>query len=141
MKGVFIDTSALYALFAPADARHREAVAILRRLVKERASLVTTEMVLLESYVLVHARTGRAGLLGFHAAVAPSAWLRRMAPLAEHEGKAWELLEQRTDKDYSFVDAVSFVVMRALGLRDAFSFDVHFAQEGFELVGGTAPRR
>ena len=141
MKGVFIDTSALYALFAPADARHRDAVATLRKLVKERTSLITTEMVLLESYALVHARTGRAGLLGFHAAVAPSAWLRRMVPSAEHQGKAWELLEQRTDKDYSFVDAVSFVVMRALGLRDAFSFDVHFAQEGFELVRGTAPRR
>jgi hypothetical protein len=140
VKGLSIDTSALYALFAPADARHREAVAILRKLVMDRTPLITMEIVLIESYVLVHARTGRAKLLGFHTAVAPSTWLRRMEPSAEHEAKAWELLALRTDKDYSFVDAVSFVVMKALGLGHAFSFDLHFAQEGFELVGRTSSR-
>lgn len=77
---VFVDTSALYALYASSDACHSDAAAILRRLAKEGAPLVTTDMVLLESYILVHARTGSAGLLRFRSSVEPSGWLRRLAP-------------------------------------------------------------
>jgi len=34
----------------------------------------------------------------------------------------------------SFVDRVSFEVMRRRALRRAFAFDEHFAEHGFELV-------
>jgi predicted nucleic acid-binding protein len=134
MNGAFIDTSALYALFLEADSKHRDAVAILRELNRERESLVTTDLVLFESYILVHARTGRTGLLAFRDVIRRSAWLQRVVTRSEHESAAWELLEQRPDKDYSFVDAASFVVMRALGVERAFAFDAHFAQEGFEVL-------
>ena len=40
-------------------------------------------------------------------------------------------LMRRADKDYSHCDAVSFVLMDAVGLRDALTTDHHFAQEGF----------
>ena len=82
----------------------------------------------------MHARTGRAGLLAFRAALAKSEWLRLVTLSQEHEARAWRLLEERSDKDYSFVDAASFVVMRALGVEKAFSFDLHFEQEGFQRV-------
>lgn len=136
MKSVFVDTSALYALFAASDSKHREAVSILKQLQTQRAPLLTTDTVLLEAYILVHARTGRAGLLRFRAALGQSRWLRSIAPSSDHAAEAWRLLEQRSDKDYSFVDAQSFIVMRALGIQRAFSFDLHFAQEGFELLEG-----
>src|SRR5262245_32879150 len=128
MSGVFVDTSALYALFMAADSRHREAVAILRALNRGRASLVTSDLVLVEAYVLVHARAGRAGLLAFRHVIRQSAWLQCVAAQAAHEAAAWELLEQRPDKEYSYVDAMSFVVMRALGVERAFTFDARFAQ-------------
>ncbi len=35
------------------------------------------------------------------------------------------------------VDRVSFAVMRRRGITTAFSYDEHFRQEGFTLVGGT----
>ena len=134
MSGVFVDTSALYALFMAADSRHRDAVTIMRELNRGRASLVTSDLVLVESYVLVHARAGRMGLLAFRDVIRRSVWLQVVAAQAVHEAAAWELLEQRPDKEYSFVDAVSFVVMRALGVQRAFTFDAHFAQEGFEVL-------
>jgi len=135
---VFVDTSALYAVFAPSDAKHREAVAILRDFSRRRVALVTTDFVLLESYVLVHARTGSIGLLRYRSALERSAWLRQVTPSAEHQAQAWRLIAERPDKDYSFVDAVSFVVMRALGTEQAFTFDAHFSQEGFSAA--KAPR-
>ena len=41
---------------------------------------------------------------------------------------------RQDDKDWSLVDAVSFVIMRQLGLREAFTSDHHFSQAGFVRV-------
>jgi predicted nucleic acid-binding protein len=73
-------------------------------------------------------------LLAFRDVIRRSAWLQRVATQAVHEAAAWELLQQRPDKEYSLVDATSFVLMRALGIERAFTFDAHFAQEGFEVL-------
>ena len=37
-------------------------------------------------------------------------------------------------KDLSLVDCSSFITMRRLGLRVAFAFDRHFAEQGFGLT-------
>lgn len=44
------------------------------------------------------------------------------------------MLEQYTDKEWSLVDAASFVVMRRLGITEAFTTDHHFEQAGFIRV-------
>lgn len=44
---------------------------------------------------------------------------------------ATELLVERQDKTYSLCDAVSFVLMRQLGITNALTTDRHFEQEGF----------
>jgi predicted nucleic acid-binding protein len=134
MKAVFVDTSALYALYSPDDELHDRAVFTLRDLHRQRSPLVTTNFVMIESYVLVHARGGPLALLEFRSAIATSAWLEQVLVTPEQETLGWSLLERRRDKGYSFVDATSFVVMRALGIQRAFSFDAHFSQEGFEIL-------
>ena len=45
--------------------------------------------------------------------------------------EALHLLAARLDKQYSFCDAISFVLMRRRGVRDALTTDHHFEQEGF----------
>jgi uncharacterized protein len=134
MNAVFVDTSSLYALFSTSDGKHREAAKILRELRRDRSPLMTTDIVLVESYVLVHARGGLGALLEFRGALDRSTWLEIVTPSFDQQAEAWMFLERRADKNYSFVDAVSFVVMRALGIRQAFSFDAHFSQEGFDLL-------
>jgi predicted nucleic acid-binding protein len=39
-------------------------------------------------------------------------------------------------RDLSLVDFVSFELMRREGIRTAFTFDRHFAEQGFECVPG-----
>ena len=136
MSAVFVDTSALYALFVPVDTKHRAASATLRELSRERTPLLTTDLVLLESYILVHARMGRAGLLRFRDIISRTPWLECIATTPEHQAEAWRLIEHRSDKNYSLVDAASFVVMRILGVERAFTFDADFSREGFETLGG-----
>lgn len=37
-------------------------------------------------------------------------------------------------RELSLVDCSSFGTMRRLGIRKAFAFDEHFAEQGFEIV-------
>lgn len=132
----FVDTSALYACFSKHDHFHRAAARMLAQLRDERAALITSGHVLLEAYVLVHSRTGRAGLVRFRDAIARSRWLTTLAVAAAQEAEAWRTIESHADKEWSFVDATSFVLMRAAGITRAFAFDAHFEQAGFEMLPG-----
>jgi predicted nucleic acid-binding protein len=44
--------------------------------------------------------------------------------------QAWETFRHFSDKDWSFTDCASKVVMDKLGLAHAFAFDRHFHQFG-----------
>jgi len=49
----------------------------------------------------------------------------------EMEERAIDLFEHYDDKTFSFTDCVSFVVMKGIGVPEAFAFDQHFEQMGF----------
>ncbi len=49
-----------------------------------------------------------------------------------HAGVTALLIAAR--RELSLVDCVSFDVMRQLGIKAAFTFDVHFAEQGFERI-------
>ena len=48
--------------------------------------------------------------------------------------RAWHVFRQYTDKEWSFTDCTSRVVMEELGITQAFSFDQHFRQFGTVAV-------
>jgi predicted nucleic acid-binding protein len=53
---------------------------------------------------------------------------------------AWALLKARPDKEWSLVDAASFVLMRDYGMTEALTTDHHFTQAGFtRLPAPSAP--
>jgi len=47
------------------------------------------------------------------------------------EAAAWAWLRRHDERDYSFVDATSFEVMRRERIREAFAFDGDFSAAGF----------
>jgi uncharacterized protein len=48
----------------------------------------------------------------------------------DDEHRAWEIIEQCADKDFSLADTTRFAVMERLGLTEAFTFDRNFAEFG-----------
>ena len=130
---VFIDASFWIALRDLREPWHERARNATRQLLMDRTQLVFTSLVFAE----VHAhftRSPRTRLQVMHDAQENRAM--KWEPVSPSEElEAMDLLRQHNDKQYSFCDAVSFVVMRRLGLQRAASFDKHFRQLGeFEII-------
>ncbi len=47
------------------------------------------------------------------------------------DAKSWDLLKNRSDKNWSLVDCSSLVVMRENKISEALTTDRHFEQAGF----------
>lgn len=56
-------------------------------------------------------------------------WLER-----ENEAKAWKIFRTHKDKAYSFTDCTSFALMEEYAIKNAFAFDKHFRQYGFNQL-------
>jgi predicted nucleic acid-binding protein len=131
---VFVDTSALYAVLDRDDSNHAQARAAWERLLKDGATLVTTNYVLVETSALVQHRLGVGALRTLHEDIIPLLTTEWVTESRHAAGVSAVLTAAR--KRLSLVDCVSFQVMREIGLREAFSFDAHFAEQGFEVTSG-----
>lgn len=130
MPAVFVDTSAIYALLDRSDANHAAAASVLPGL-RDRDTL-THSYVVVESVALVQARLGVDAVRRLLDDLLPVFDLRFVA--RELHTAAVAALLAAGSRDVSFVDRVSFELMRAAGITEAFAFDRHFEHEGFTLV-------
>lgn len=131
MKGLFVDTAGWVACADAADPAHRQSAAARDHWLKDGGILISTDYVADETLTLLRLR------LGIDAA---EAWWRQVdgssrllwepIDLARAD-KARGLFFRYRDKDFSFTDCTSFVVMRELKLREALTTDHHFEQAGF----------
>jgi predicted nucleic acid-binding protein len=94
---------------------------------------VTTSYVLVECYALLQRRLGRSAVRAFRDRFAPLLEVVWVAS-ALHERGLDDLVD-RGRTSVSLVDAVSFAAMREAAVDTAFTFDAHFGDEGFEVVG------
>ena len=130
---VFVDTGAWVALAIEDDAHHREAARIYPNLLKER-QLLTTNLVVAETYILLRKAAGHAAAISFLEMIEASPRIRKVYSTPELEDEAFQILKRFSDQDFSFTDAVSFVVMQKEGIEEAFAFDHHFQVMGFQLI-------
>jgi uncharacterized protein len=127
LQPVFIDTSAYFALADTTESNHRRAQAILRRLAEEPWLLFTSNFVKTETHALMLRRLGRPMALRYlHGLAAGTTSVQRVTEA--DEARALAIIEQYTDKNFSFTDATSFAVMDRLGITHAFHFDRNFRE-------------
>lgn len=128
---IYVDTVYLLAVVNPRDGLHSRALAWSRS---------TTERLLVTEYVLcevVNALSKPIDRPKAHAIVKQF----RTAKDCELVMASADLFEaglqlhaQRTDKEWSLTDCISFVIMTRRGVRQALTSDHHFEQAGFEAL-------
>ncbi len=132
MSTVFLDTVGLLALWDASDQWHTAAQAAFARLAEARWRLLTTTFVLLECGNAAARRPYRSavGRLGQEM---ESAGLL-ITPTDEDCRHAWAAYRVGDASGPGIVDCTSFVVMRRLGVVQAFTNDQHFRAAGFETL-------
>ncbi len=135
MKQIFLDSGAFYALLVAEDAFHQRAVELFQRADSEGWTFVTTNLVVIETYALLLARTrrGRDNAIAFLDSVEASACQVERVTM-DDEANGIEIVRAHQDKTYSLCDAISFAVMKRKGIAEAISFDRHFREYGQFII-------
>ncbi len=133
---IFIDTGALLARYLARDQYHQEAVDAWRMLEGSTERCFTSNFVLDETLTLLARRASYKFAAERGRSLLTSEALRVLRPDEDDELRALEHFEKFADQQISFTDCGSFVLMKKERIRQAFSFDQHFAYAGFELWPG-----
>jgi predicted nucleic acid-binding protein len=134
---VFVDSGGGFAHLVAEDASHAAALALFERALRDRWSLVTTNVVVIETYALLINRALEGRRIALEMLDDMNAGLCRVVRItAGDEAKAIALLRAQTDKSYSMCDAMSFIVMQRMRIADVIALDRHFRQYGrFNVLG------
>jgi uncharacterized protein len=126
---IFVDSSFWIAVSFRRDADHEDATALIRKHASH--SLVTSNHVYGETWTFVNRRYGHAAAVEVIDRIRRASRLRIEHLSSALEEEAWRWLHSRGEREYSFVDATSFALMRKLRIREALAFDGDFAAAGF----------
>lgn len=107
----------------------------------EIAAPVTTDHVVIETWLLLNSRIGRNAAEQFWRRLRIQAISVELATIADLEA-AWAIGEAFPDQQFSVVDRTSFAVMQRIGITRAASFDEDFAiyrygrdrKQAFDLI-------
>ena len=136
---IFVDTGAWVAFASPDDQYHLIATQWMRA---NRQPFVTTDYVIDETLTLLKARgepirAQQLGTLLFGGNIGSFAELYYL--VEDDILNAWQVFLTYSDKEWSFTDCTSKVVIERLGITHAFAFDHHFRQFGSVAVVPTMP--
>jgi predicted nucleic acid-binding protein len=134
MNLVFVDTSALYALLDKDDRFHHVAAAAFSHMSPDKTLMLTSSYVVLETLALLQTRLGLSAVTKWKTefqGILEIVWIEKQL----HEEALTALVAANTPT-ISLTDWASFLIMRERGIENAFSFDRHFARQGFHLLPG-----
>ncbi|HYK84403.1 MAG TPA: hypothetical protein VEV19_03490 [Ktedonobacteraceae bacterium] len=133
---LFVDTSGWAYYLDQQDPLHSMFVASAQRVVIQRRRLVTTNYIITELVALLSSRyhLPRQEVIKVINAIKADIAVEVVHIEKSTDNEAWALLESRLDKEWSLVDASSFVVMKQFGMTQALTTNHHFTQAGFLKV-------
>jgi predicted nucleic acid-binding protein len=120
VKLAFVDTGGFFALISDNDVKHERALDVFRQANTERWKLVTTNVVVFETYTLLLNRTGEGRPKAIQFLDQLKASRMQIERVTEgDEERAIALVRAHADKTYSLCDALGFMVCERLGISDA----------------------
>jgi len=134
LKRIFIDTSAWVAVTNRQDRHHEAAGSFYKVIFKDFQELLTTNLVVAETYILLRLDCGHEVALGWWELIISSLKVKIVYPDSHLTGEAFAILRKYNDQPFSLTDAVSFALMEKMKITDSFAFDVHFTIAGFNRL-------
>lgn len=126
---IFVDTSFWVALRNRRDRHHEAARQLFGELAS--ASLVTSNQIRGETWTYLRRKAGHTAAVAFLDSVSRSPRVEILFVTEKQEDAALEWLRRHDEREYSFVDATSFVLMKARRISEALTFDGDFDAAGF----------
>jgi predicted nucleic acid-binding protein len=130
---LFVDTGAWLALNDKNDQYHTKAIDKSSKIKMQKIELLTSEYVIDESITIIRFKISHETACLFGESLFASSIVKIIGITEEDRSKAWEMFKKYKDKEFSFTDCTSFVLMKKLNLKKAFAFDNHFKQVGFDV--------
>jgi predicted nucleic acid-binding protein len=127
---VFADTFFYLALLRADDPAHQRALTAARL----NQPIVTTEFVLLELGNACARSEDHADFLALVQGMRASRRITVVPLNSELFERGLRRMSERTDKDWSLTDCISFVVMEDRAITEALTGDRHFEQAGFAAL-------
>jgi len=134
LDDVFVDTSAWFALADKDDSHHKEAASSYPSIFKNHKTLVTSNLVIAETYIVLLKELRHKAAIEFLERIKASPRILKMCSNENIEAEAEGILAKYMDQDFSYTDAVSFVIMKRQKIKKAFCFDKHFVTAGFTNI-------
>lgn len=126
---IFLDTSGFIAVLDADDHQHLAARKVWPMWVQQETPLLTSNYVVVETFSVIQRRYGMIAVRAFYDELLPVVcvvWIE--ASLHDQALQQFLIANRRA---LSLVDCTSFALMRTLGLHAVFTFDAHFAEQGF----------
>ena len=131
---IFLDAAYLIALGQPGDEFHARAMELSAVIQTRHVRTVTSRAVLLEVGSALSRTRHRAAAVRLLDALQSTSTVS-IIPLTEELAQAgWATFRRRPDKEWSWTDCISFLLMKERGIRQALTTDEHFEQAGFEAL-------
>lgn len=125
---IFADTVYFLGLLNESDQWHQAAVRSSQDL---KQPLVTSAWVLLETANGLHAPPLRSVFSVFLSRFRRAKDLEIVPATQEWFDQGTRLFEDRSDKEWSLTDCISFLIMEQKGIKEVLTSDHHFEQAGF----------
>jgi predicted nucleic acid-binding protein len=130
---LFVDTSGWANLIDISQPFHLLSAKAYQNARSQKHKIITTSYIITELVALLYSplRIPRPIVIAFIQSLKTSPYVEVIHISKEIDTKAWELLINRQDKEWSLVDCSSFIVMQDRKITESLTNDHHFEQVGF----------
>lgn len=138
-RTLFVDTAGWMAMADAANPMHEASRGSRDAWLRSGGSLLSTDYVIDETLTLIRMRLGLHAAARWWEQIDASSRLRWewITPSRAEKARRWFF--DWNDKDCSFTDCTSFVVMQELRIQTVLTTDRHFSQAGFDPLPGRYP--
>ncbi len=129
MKQFFVDTSFLVAYYNRNDKNHDSA----RAFVRDQMLWIVSDYIVDEFLTVLTVRGNKFLSIEAGEKIFSDESIVVLNIDSEIFEKAWQIYKKFYDKNWSFTDCSSYVLMKNLCIEECLSFDIHFRQFGFTV--------